>query len=299
MVTMFLLSVLQRTKKIDNVYAMHLEYCNRQESVMETEMIKMYCDMINVPLYIRKIDYMKRDEVDRDFYEEETKRVRFNTYRYLSNLHSISGWCLGHHHGDVAENVLMNLSNGRTILDLSVMKTECEMDGVTLYRPFLSHEKTIIYSFAYDYCIPYLKDSTPDWSCRGVLRRKVLPEMKKQWPSIEHTLCQIGKESDEWCETINTFILEPIKKDITFFRETLTINIAMKEHYKKLPYRVWFSLFLWMFHSIGIHMVSRKNVTHFMSMLDHNIKKEHRFVFSNGCMGFFMKGCLRIIYIKK
>lgn len=299
MVTMFLLKILQNTKQIENVYAMHLEYSNREESRMETQMISMYCEMINVPLYVRKIDYMQRDEVDRAFYEEETKKIRFHTYRYLNELHTISGWCLGHHHGDVAENVLMNLSNGRTLLDLAVMKIDSKMNDVHLYRPFLAHPKTEIYSFAYDYCVPYLKDTTPDWSCRGVLRKKVLPELKKQWPGIEQTLSHLADQSDEWNQTVNMFILEPIKKDITCEKEKQTINMEMRNEYKKLPYTVWLSLFLWMFHSIGVRMISRKNLTHFIDMLERNIQKQQRFMFSNGCIGFFMKNKLRIIYIKK
>jgi hypothetical protein len=170
---------------------------------------------------------------------------------------------------------------------------------VHLYRPFLGHEKTDIYSFAYDYCVPYLKDTTPDWSCRGVLRRKVLPEMKKQWPSIEDTLCKIGQQSDEWNDTVNTFILDPIKKNISCDKTKLTINMEMKDNYKKLPYNIWLSLFLWMFHSIGVKMISRKNLLHFMTMLDHNIQKQHQFMFSNGCIGFFMKNNLRIIKLLK
>lgn len=299
MVTMFLLKILQTTKKIENVYAMHLEYSNREESCIETQVISMYCDMINVPLYVRKIDYMRRDEVDRNFYEEETKKIRFHTYRYLNKNYGIQGWCLGHHHGDIAENVMMNLSNGRTLLDLAVMKVDCEMDNVRLYRPFLSHPKTDIYSFAYDYCVPYLKDTTPDWSCRGVLRRKVLPELKKQWPTIEQTLSHLADQSDEWNQTVNTFILEPIKKDISYDKEKKIINMEMKHEYKKLPYTIWLSLFLWMFHSIGVRMISRKNLTHFIDMLERNINKQQRFIFSNGCIGFFMKNKLRVIHIEK
>ena len=299
MVTMFLCKILQNSDKIDHVYAIHLEYSNRKESQDETRMISMYCDMIGVPLYVRKIDYMSRDDVDRNFYEEETKKVRFHTYRYLNALHHISGWCLGHHYGDLAENVFMNLSNGRTLLDLSVMKPVSTIDHVNLYRPFLFHEKIEIYSFAYDFCIPYLKDSTPDWSCRGVFRRKVLPEIKKQWPSIEHTLCEIGQQSNEWNDTVQTFILDPIKKDITIDQEKRTIQFELKDEYKRLPSTIWLNLFLYMFHSIGIHMISHKNLTQFLNMFEHNLQKQHRFVFSNGCMGFFMKNCLRIIHINK
>jgi tRNA(Ile)-lysidine synthetase-like protein len=136
MVISYILSLMKDSL---NVYAMHIEYCNREESRRETDFISSYCKKLNIPLYVRKIHYMSRDSVHRNFYEEETRNIRFSTYRYLSEKHNISGWCLGHHKGDISENILMNLYSGRNLLDLTVMKKESIIDKVTLYRPLLDH----------------------------------------------------------------------------------------------------------------------------------------------------------------
>jgi len=300
MVICFLLRILKIRGEIENVYAMHLEYKNRKESPRETEMISLFCGMIDVPLFIRSIYYMKRETTERSFYEEETRKIRFATYQHLSEKYNISGWCLGHHHGDLSENVLMNLCNGRDILDLTVMKKDSTMEGVKLYRPLLERPKIDIYHTAHDYHIPYTKDTTPDWSCRGVIRRKLLPAMKDQWKMIEQNLTEIGKQSEEWSYVVDTFVMEPLKKTIKMNSSRDTVEFIVKKEYSNLPKVVWMNLFLYIFHNMGVNMISRKNLSHFMDMFTRNIEKQHRFMFSNDCIGFFMgESKLKIVKINK
>lgn len=295
MVILYILSKLRDNRNIKNIYALHIEYCNREESVLETELISKYCKKLNVILYVRKIDYMSRESVDRNFYEEETRKVRFFSYNYLSNKYSISGWCLGHHRGDISENILMNICNGRNLLDLTVMKKESEL----LYRPLLDHPKSDIYDFAHKNHIPYLKDTTPDWSCRGVIRRKLYPIMKEQWPMIDKNLLEIGKQSEELEQIFRTFVLEPLKKGIIINKDRNIVDIDISNISKHNITTIWMNLFLYIFHSIGINMISHKNLSYFLESFSRNYEKKNRFIFSNGCIGIFMGDKIRIIKVNK
>ena len=281
---LFILKYLEVKNIISKVVALHLEYSNRQESAMETEMLGMYCSAVEIPLYTRVIDYMSRDSVDRSFYEEETKNVRFATYRHLSEKLKIAGWCLGHISDDISENVVMNLCSGRDLLDLKVMDKISILDGVSLFRPFLDTKKEDIYEFAHTYSIPYFKDTTPDWSSRGVLRRKVIPELKSQWPTVMNTLANIGERANEWKEVVEKFVMEPIKKEIIL--KNNMVDIPFKEEYVRLPEVIWTNLFLHIFHGMGVRMISHKNLKYFMEMLSKNMNKFH---FSNKCQGIFLK----------
>ena len=277
MVILYILKILVDEKFIRSVSALHLSYqsdliSSNKESEQSLKMIGMYCSLLNIPLFSRKIEYC-REKTDRNFYEEETKNVRFATYKYVSEKYNIDGWCLGHHHGDVAENVIMNLCNGRSLLDLHVMDKISRLYNVTLYRPLLDHSKSDVYSFAHLFMIPYLKDTTPDWSCRGVLRRKVLPPLIDQYPSILNTLEHISNESLEWKMIVNEFILEPIKRCIIFDNIKKMATMELKE-YSKLPRSIWMSIFLYIFHSMGIHMISRKNLEYFYETYNRNIEKK-------------------------
>ncbi len=290
MVILYVLKALMGDKYIKSVYALHLSYMfsheiDNRESEQSKNLIGMYCSLLNIPLYTRMIPY-SRQQTDRLFYEEETKAARFASYRYLSKKHNISGWCLGHHHGDVGENVMMNLCNGRSLLELKVMDKTSRLYDVTLYRPFLDHPKSDIYAFAHMFMIPYLKDTTPDWACRGVLRRKVFPPLIDQYPSLLHTLENISNESYEWKMVVEQFVIEPIKRDIVFDSSKKTATMTMRG---VLPKVVWSSVFLYIFHTMSINMISHKNVAYFCEMYERNIVRKNRFMFSNKCVGIFME----------
>jgi tRNA(Ile)-lysidine synthetase-like protein len=282
---LFILAFLRDKGVISNVYAMHLEYCNRKESPLETEMLSEYCNKLGIVFYKRVIDFMSRDSVDREFYEKTTKDIRFATYRYLSELHQIDGWCLGHISDDVSENVMMNLCSGRDLLDLSVMNVNSKIDGVTILRPFLHTKKSEIYEFAHQHSLPYLDDTTPDWSLRGVMRRKIVPAMEKKWPNVMDTLFAIGEQSSQWKWIFEKFVMEPIKRDI--IKKDDIIIFSIKED---LPLVIWTNIFLHIFHiMLGVKMISHKNIKYFMETLSNNIAKSNKFRFSNNCIGIFSK----------
>ena len=290
MVILYVLKALLDDKCIKSVYALHLSYMfsheiDNKESEQSKNLIGMYCSLLNIPLYTRMIPYC-REKTDRLFYEQETKASRFASYRYLSKKHNIEGWCLGHHHGDVGENVMMNLCSGRSLLELKVMDKRSRLHDVTLYRPLLDHPKSDIYAFAHTFTIPYLKDTTPDWACRGVLRRKVFPPLVDQYPALFHTLENISNESYEWKMVVEQFVIEPIKRDILFDATKKTATMMMRG---VLPKVVWSSVFLYIFHSMGINMISHKNVAYFCDMYERNLLRKNRFMFSNNCVGIFME----------
>lgn len=290
MVILYIVKALLFDKYIKSVYALHLSYMfsdenDNKESEQSKNLIAMYCSLLNIPLYTRMIPYV-REKTDRLFYEHETKSARFASYRYLSKKHNIEGWCLGHHHGDVGENVMMNLCNGRSLLELKVMDKTSRLYDVTLYRPFLDHPKTDIYDFAHKFSIPYLKDTTPDWACRGVLRRKVFPPLIDQYPALLHTLENISNESYEWKMVVEQFVIEPIKRDIAFDLSKKTATMTLRG---VLPKVVWSSVFLYIFHTMSINMISHKNVSYFCDMYQRNLLRKNRFMFSNNCVGIFME----------
>ncbi len=284
MVILFLLKMLQINNIIKNVYAIHLEYINREESKKETKIITAYCNILDVPIFIRKINYFSRVSIDRNFYESETKKIRFNTYKYLINKYNIKGFCLGHHFGDMSENVLMNIFNGRDILDLFVMEDDSIINEVRIFRPLLKKPKNDIYYIAHKYEIPYLKDSTPDWSCRGVLRKQIMPKLVDQWgEGIINNLAGIGQKSKEWESVVNNFILKPIYESIEYKKFGCKINL--KKEFINFPKIIWEKIFLKIFHNMGICMISKKNLDSFLVDLEKKINNNSKITFSNNCFG--------------
>jgi len=298
MVMLHICKALESEGVLDKVRAVHIEYINREEASLETRMLIEWCGILNVPLMIRKIDYMQRDEVDRELYEEETRKARFGLYKYMMREHGVQGFCLGHHYGDLGENVLMNLFKGRDILDLFVMESDSYLEGVRLLRPLLGHPKSDIYEFAHSpqFEIPYFLDSTPYWSCRGVLRRKIMPALEDQYShGIHGTLAKVGERSREWGHIIETMVIKPFLQKIT--KTDSHISFEIDEVLLDQPRVFWQRIFLEIFHSIGHKMITGKNLNSLLEMLKrrYNSKDKLNINFSNGLTAQLDKNIIKIL----
>ena len=127
---------------------------------------------------------LQRGVTARDEYEKKTREARYDLYKETIGGGSADpavagvrcpGVCVGHHVGDLQENVISNMMKGGTLLDLGGMGESSVVNGVSIWRPLLPFTKEQIYDFAHRYGVPYFKDTTPHWSTRGHLRNELVP----------------------------------------------------------------------------------------------------------------------------
>jgi tRNA(Ile)-lysidine synthetase-like protein len=191
--------------KLDfHIIAVHIDYCNR--TFKEYLFVRDWCIYIKIPLYTRHITEINRkDCMDygmRNLYETYTKEVRFDTYRRVWAKHdSVSATAqviLGHNHDDCFENILMNISNKEKYMNLIGMTEEHTNVDIKFLRPILNFSKKNIYTFAYKYNIPYLCDSTPDWSQRGKIRDHLRPAFDKWFPTIVPAFFDLSEKLGEY-----------------------------------------------------------------------------------------------------
>nr|QBK91587.1 MAG: protein of unknown function DUF924 [Pithovirus LCPAC302] len=167
-----------------NLIALHINYKNREQSDDEEAFVRYYCRMLGITLYVRSINEIQRKNIDRNFYEDFTRQIRFDLYRILDAL-----TVLGHIREDVMENIWTNFAKGKHIFNLKKMKKleNCSINvwneniRVKLCRPLLDIDKNDILDFAYQFDIAYLLNTTPRWSNRGKMRNEFIPAVKKQF----------------------------------------------------------------------------------------------------------------------
>tara|TARA_B000000557_G_C20806831_1_gene458075 strand:+ start:1439 stop:2773 length:1335 start_codon:yes stop_codon:yes gene_type:complete len=206
--------IFKRIGKPQNVIAVHIEYGNRQhESPIESQFLYHYCKQrfpeITFHLYI--IDDFSRDMVERDLYEALTREIRFTCYKQWKNTPVI----LGHIRDDIYENIFLNISKQTTMENLNGMTGVDKQDGVDIWRPFLNISKQTIYNFAEMYKIPYFKDTTPDWSMRGKMRRQLFPLMQEIFgETILERYCSLSQKCQYLSDVHNSCIIEPLKEKI-------------------------------------------------------------------------------------
>lgn len=306
MVLLVILQSLRLKGHIYKIYTIHINYSNRKETDDEENFLIFYCNYMNIILVTQRIWYMSRTgggnalqnnqiETNRNFYEIETKKIKFDLYKYCM-AYDITGVCMGHHRDDGSENVFSNIMHGRNLLELNVMQYEGLLNGVHIVRPMLDHVKEEVMNIAIEYNIPFFKDTTPLWSNRGKLRKRVFKEIEDIYgPAYTNHLHQLGQESKEWNNVINDFILVPFFNKVKIGKLGCYFPI---EEMKKFPKTVTNILLLKIFHKMNHNMITTKCIADFIQYLERN--NETTFIkFSNNSFGtlnnnmlFIFSSCL-------
>ena len=219
-VSLFILNLLSKinTKIITNIIAIHINYNNRIESYDELNFVIYLCKSLNIKLIYRNIYEINRSQCLnnglRDLYEDITKKIRYDMYRYgylySNNLYVL----LGHNKDDCFENIITNIINKKNYDNLSGMNYLTKIDDIHFWRPMLNIYKKEIIEFANYNNLPYLKDSTPIWSARGKIRDNIKPVL-----------------NDLKCNSIEPFF--DLKNYITNSNEIIN-NIIINNLYSKL-----------------------------------------------------------------
>ena len=150
------------------IIAVHIDYANRPESVAEADFVRRYCETLDITFRCREIKEVTRGVTARDEYEKMSREMRYGSYREAIEVSKegidpnvskdmVVGVMLGHHKGDLRENVLSNAHKGCGPLDLSGMTAVSKNDGVTIYRPLLPLEKSFVFDYAHKFGVPYFK----------------------------------------------------------------------------------------------------------------------------------------------
>lgn len=286
MVTLAILLYLQKTYHF-RIFTASIDYGLRDESIDESRFLEDYTNMFGIKgyiSYVKGVSRKKEDSGSRSEFEEESRNLRFNTYKQIiqeNNLDPDVGVFVAHHLDDIVENIFTNSMRGANLLDLEVMKPISKINGVNLYRPFLGFKKQVILEFAHRYGIPYFLDTTPKWSKRGKMRNEIFPLLDSVFGVDWHNkLKQLGTQSNEWGSYIDTFVLKPWFDRIQLGTSGIIIPI---ENQPKLIYS---NIIMKSLHSIGENMIKRTSVDKLMELMD---KKSNKLVsLDNSRFGFLI-----------
>lgn len=252
------------------VKAVHINYHNRETSDLEEKFVSWFCKSINLELYVGHIKNVKRNNCEREFYENITKKIRFDTYKYLINLYRTYeiNDCeifvvLGHNKDDVEENILNNISKMRDIFNLHGMeeKTYYSEFDINVWRPLLNVQKKEIFDFAHENNIPYLVNTTPEWSSRGKMRNTFLPALKEQFgDSMLNSLMYLADTLKSYSKIIN----ENIDKIPIHFNNDTELYIEKIE----LPMDGWIRLLNKICEKLNTNIPSKKSVKYFTNIIN-------------------------------
>ena len=254
-------------KKV-NVKLFHIVYGNRAESLQELEFIKKYASNLRLDLYVYHVPLLKRNYNSRKFYEEMTRKLRFNCYKKVETNPVVA---LGHINDDIIENIITNFCNKKELFDLKKMHKMMYQDDVTIYRPFLNIRKKDIYKYANIFQISYLKNTTPTWSNRGKFRNEFYPSLINQYgKQIDDTLMYNAEIYQSYDNIVKKILLKPFFGSIKYDSENTKLIAdykMLKEH--KLPIHLWNDIFEHMFYNyFKKNKPSNSSITHFVDKIN-------------------------------
>ncbi len=266
MVCSYLLKQLTLDFKNIRIGCVHIDYYNRPECEKEEELLIWWCNTIlNIPLYIRRIDEINRPKCMeyelRDLYESYTKDVRFNSYITINE--NLSKYViLGHNKDDTIENIFTNTasqSHYENLLGMTPLsKQSYKNKDIYFLRPLINISKSDIYQYAINHNIPFLQDSTPKWSQRGKIRDIVCPALTQWNPLIFDGLIKLSEKMSQMTllldklispdinfNTINDVPIDNIywttllkKNNIYITQKTLDNLINKIEYFQKNPIKL-------------------------------------------------------------
>lgn len=262
--SMVLLDLLLRANK--QIIAIHVNYNNRDESKLEEEFLRGYCEARDIEFICHSFDF-KRGSINRNIYENLTKKIKFGVYKSILQKYNAENILLAHHKDDIIENIFTNFCRGDNFLNLSVIKEYSTILGVNIYRPLLNFYKDDIYNYAHYYEVPYFLDTTPDWSVRGKFRRRILPELFNTFPGLKSNLLGIAKESEEWGSLIQSDFIDKYLNKVSAYDNYIEMPIYSDEDYSTFPACFWQEIISRVFHRYSLSAPSRKSLNIFVEYL--------------------------------
>jgi tRNA(Ile)-lysidine synthetase-like protein len=238
--SMVMLSLL-KYNKVD-VSAVHIVYGNRKESEHEYRLLAEFCGRLSVPLFVYRIKWLRRGEVDRQFYEDMTRDLRFAAYYAASEGVSASlepCVMMGHIKDDVVENIWTNIAHCHHLGNLKKMEAEEVQLGVRIMRPLLTVEKSDIYQISEQIGIPYFKNTTPSWSNRGKFREHFHAATVAQYGAgIDAKVIEFAEAIQTQNKLLNMLLYDPIYN--SFNNNKVNITTAVKAN---LDANSWLGIF--------------------------------------------------------
>ena len=216
----------------------HINWNQRAESKLEADFLLKYADEHNVLSYFENIETLFRSE-NRELFESQGKDIRFNVYKQCVHDWNGDSVFLGHHKGDIVENVFTNMIHGNHFLDLGKMRTESNINNVRIVRPFLEIHKSDIYEVAFQCNIPFFKDTTPAGSNRGTLRHTIFPLIRAQFgKGFETGLLNMSRKSSEIGNLIQECIITPYLDKVKYMDKQ--IRLPYEKSYPYIFYEIIF-----------------------------------------------------------
>lgn len=202
----------------------HIDHGWRKESREEASYLAALCQKYAIPFHLKRLVPPKEEKN----LEDQAREERLAFFKTLSEKEVLKGVFLGHHADDQAETVLKRVFEGASLPKLRGLLPKMEVEGLTLYRPFLKVKKSVIKQWLETRRIAYFTDPT-NADCRFLrsrLREEIIPSLSATFgKEIGLNLCRLGETAAELGDFLEE-VITPYRKKIVRNEKGATLDFA-------------------------------------------------------------------------
>ncbi len=186
--TVLLYNLAKQVALFSKIIAVHVNHGLSPNAIVWQNHCEEFCRQLKLPFLIKQVIVNKKLGL-----EQAARVARYEAFSSL--LKQQDGLILGHHLDDQAETVFLQLFRGAGVEGLAAMKTKVQFARGQLIRPLLTCTRQKLHSYAKLHQLKWIEDESNEDTAfsRNYLRHEIIPQLKKQWPSVSHNLARAAR----------------------------------------------------------------------------------------------------------
>ena len=180
--------------------AVHINHNLRgAESDADQSFVQALCERLGIPLSLHPVDTAARAATQRETIEEAARNLRYEVFTALLSSGQATHILTAHTLDDQAETVLMKLIRGAWLEGLSAIAPELALPHGKILRPLLHLRRADLRTYLTAQNQLWREDSSnsDEAFTRNRLRHTILPALRAENPSIDHTLSNLAELARE------------------------------------------------------------------------------------------------------
>ena len=223
------------------LYVAHLDHGFREDSAADAVYVAEQADQLGIPISSMKIDAPQLMRDQKLSAEVAARRARYQFYECVSERTGATKIALGHHRGDQAETVLMNLLRGAGASGLKGMLPVREGKFI---RPLLTFSRQEIEYFVGHLGLEPRRDATNyqlDY-LRNRVRLELIPALERTYNSkiqnVLHQTAELLQAESDYLETLAHEAFQACRIE-SYASDTVVLDRRLfQEHHLALRRRI-------------------------------------------------------------
>ena len=177
----------------------HVNHQLRPEADQEEQFVRQLADNYQLPFFSYLWD--KADH-PKNGIEEAARNIRYSFFKQIMKREKMNILMTAHHQDDQVETILMKLTRGSTLAQLTGIEFSQSFAEGELVRPLLGFSKQMLYDLAEEQRWTFVEDSTNfelDYM-RNRFRNEIIPLLRKENQQFDQHVIQFASDLDDLLE---------------------------------------------------------------------------------------------------